>query len=417
MSQIILALESGGAQASAALHMPGGRITYATAASGQSHSSELLPLARSLLSDQGLCWRDVQGYALGSGPGSFTGLRIACGLIQGLAFANQRRTIAISGFEAWAYAWWSQHRARGDITLELSFDARLAERFQARLALSTSAAGALRIDWLEAPQVCPADPTRDSTRNLKRAASHPANDDARATENDRVAGSTPDVVLQDPAPDQFGEEGVPLAVWVARVAADSTLCPAERWVSPDQLQPLYVRHKVALTTAERQTHPDLVWIRMTARDLASVMVIETQAYPFPWTSGNFQDSLAAGYELWVLKEHQVMVGYMVWMKVADEAHLLNFTLSPGRQGHGMGTWMLQSLIRQVQQAGLKKILLEVRPSNDRAIRLYRKFGFASIGIRKGYYPNSAAAVTDAASYPSSREDALVMAYELTPAIA
>jgi ribosomal-protein-alanine N-acetyltransferase len=127
--------------------------------------------------------------------------------------------------------------------------------------------------------------------------------------------------------------------------------------------------------------------------------------------------LAAGYELWVLKEHQVMIGYMVWMRVADEAHLLNFTLSPARHGRGMGTWMLQSLIRQVQDAGLVKILLEVRPSNTRAIRLYEKFGFASIGLRKGYYPNSAAATTDTAAYPPPREDAVVMVYELSPTIA
>jgi tRNA threonylcarbamoyladenosine biosynthesis protein TsaB len=393
MSKIILALESGGPQASAALRLPDGRITHALAASGQSHSSELLPLAHRLLADQGLTWADIDGYALGSGPGSFTGLRIACGLIQGLAFANQRSAIAISGFEAWAYAWWSAHPKNSEVTFNISFDARLDERFRARLALSPAPEGGLDVRWLLLPQVCPA---------------------SLAEGESDIAG---DIVLQDPVAGNMGNDGPPLAVWIARVAADAGLCPASRWVSAEQLQPLYVRNKVAMTTAERQTQADLVWSRMTARDLASVMVIETQAYPFPWTSGNFQDSLAAGYELWVLKEHQVMIGYMVWMRVADEAHLLNFTLSPARHGRGMGTWMMQSLIRQVQDAGLVKILLEVRPSNTRAIRLYEKFGFASIGLRKGYYPNSAAATTDTAAYPPPREDAVVMVYELSPTIA
>lgn len=393
MSKIILALESGGSEASAALRLPDGRITYALAASGQSHSSELLPLAHRLLTDQGLTWGDVDGYALGSGPGSFTGLRIACGLLQGLAFANQRSTIAISGFEAWAYAWWSSHPSRSEVTFNISFDARLNERFRARLAVSPGSGGGSLMRWLELPQVCPA---------------------ALAEGEGDI---TDDIVLQDPVAGEMDKDGLPLAVWIARVAADAELSPASRWASPEQLQPLYVRNKVAMTTAERQTQADLVWSRMTARDLASVMVIETQAYPFPWTSGNFQDSLAAGYELWVLKEHQVMIGYMVWMRVADEAHLLNFTLSPARHGHGMGTWMLHSLIRQAQEAGLLKILLEVRPSNLRAIRLYQKFGFESIGIRKGYYPNSAAVITDTAAYPPPREDAVVMAYELTPTIA
>jgi len=95
------------------------------------------------------------------------------------------------------------------------------------------------------------------------------------------------------------------------------------------------------------------------------------------------------------------------MAVVDEAHLLNLTLSPARQGRGLGSWMMQQFMAQVREAGFTKILLEVRPSNHAVIGLYRKFGFQEIGRRHGYYPNSG-------TPGEAREDAIVMRYARTP---
>ena len=408
MSKNILALESGGAVGSVALHLADGQIHWAQAPSGQSHSSGLLPLAEELLAKAGLRWADMDGYALGSGPGSFTGLRISCGLIQGLAFADQKPTIGISGFEAWSYAWWCQQQATGpgaNAILDMGFDARLGEAYAARLRV-----GPQGMEWMLEPRV-----VSFAERTL----------DLAPFEGDVIT-------LLDPKADDFPTRLMPLAAWVATLAADEQRCPPARWIAAALLKPLYVRDKVAMTSSERQANPDLRWSAMTARDIASVMVIEHQAYPFPWTSGNFQDALNAGYEMWVLKERGVMIGYLVWMRVVDEAHLLNFTLSPARQGRGMGSWMLNWLIEQVEKAGMNKLLLEVRPSNLRAIRLYEKFKFTTIGVRQGYYPNSAAPIEQTpalnqarasasahASIPqqkSKREDAFVMERLLTAAV-
>ena len=81
----VLALESGGTTSSVALCCPNGELMYRTADSGQSHSSQLLPMAQTLLRQVGMVLSDVDGIAVGTGPGSFTGLRIAVGLVQGLA--------------------------------------------------------------------------------------------------------------------------------------------------------------------------------------------------------------------------------------------------------------------------------------------------------------------------------------------
>jgi ribosomal-protein-alanine N-acetyltransferase len=214
------------------------------------------------------------------------------------------------------------------------------------------------------------------------------------------------IQLKDPSTELLGEDRLPLAAWIARFACDPRRSRAQNWVGPEKLSPLYVREKVAQTISERLVTPDLVWSPMRLNDLASVMVIENQAYPFPWTSGNFTDSLTAGYEMSVLKEQNVMVGYLVWMAVVDEVHLLNIALSPARQGRGLGLWMMRYFITQARARGFSKILLEVRPSNHGAIRLYRFLGFQKIGQRKGYYPQSA-------DSSKEREDAIVMQLALT----
>lgn len=397
MSKIILALESGGEQSSVALRLPDGQMHTALAPSGQSHSSELLPMAQALLRSQGLDWAAVDGYVLGSGPGSFTGLRIACGLIQGLAFGTHKPAAAVSHFEAWAFAWWSRHRPvqGGEASsgaLELSFDARLGERYVARLGWQGQRPSELVFHWIEPPRVAPA-------------------------QSCLAVDTSPFTVLRDPCAQNFGEPNWPAAAWAAELAAQPMFDAGLRWREPQELLPLYVREKVAMTVRERAMQADLAWRPMTVHDLASVMVIERQAYPFPWTSGNFQDSLKAGYEALVLIERGVLIGYLVWMPVLSEAHLLNFTLSPARQGHGLGTWMLQSLIDQVRAKGMEQILLEVRPSNQPARRLYEKFGFQLIGTRKGYYPNHADFTADELAVNPVREDAKVMRYALSPAVA
>ncbi len=384
MSAPVLAMESAAEIGSVALMQACGRVTSAIAISGQSHSSQLLPIAQSLLDEAGLSWSSLHGLAVGVGPGSFTGIRIACGIAQGLSLGIDRPCCPVSSFEACAYAWWST-QPRGDRQQFLiSFDARLGERFAALLEFDASA-GQTLVRWAMPPAVV-AQSFMDQFGIDQR-------------DQDCL------IELHDPDPAAMGNESLPMAGWIVRYAQDPLLQRPQGWVPAAGLEPLYVRSKVAQTIAERAEFPDLIWADMTPADIASVMVIEHQAYPFPWTSGNFLDSLAAGYQLRILKEHGVMVGYAVWMPVLQEAHLLNITLAPARQGHGLGAWMMRQILNQMRTKGMESVLLEVRPSNVRAIGLYRKLGFAQIGLRKGYYPNSA--VTG-----ETREDALVMRFGL-----
>ena len=147
--------------------------------------------------------------------------------------------------------------------------------------------------------------------------------------------------------------------------------------------------------------PRIEMLPMNANDLDGVLAIENAVYPFPWTRGNFADSLAAGYSAWVCRIGGELVGYAVIMMVLDEAHLLNISVDQSRHGMGFGARLLRQAMSVARTLGARMLLLEVRPSNERALQLYKHFGFVRIGVRKAYYPAH-----------EGREDALVLTHAL-----
>ena len=127
-------------------------------------------------------------------------------------------------------------------------------------------------------------------------------------------------------------------------------------------------------------------IPMHERDLDAVAALEAQVQIFPWSRGNFVDSIHNGHSLWVCRLGAEIIGFVVWMRIIDEAHLLNIGVHPSHQGKGFGARLLRQTMEQARLAGARTLFLEVRPSNDRAVALYRQFGFRQIGLRRGYYP-------------------------------
>lgn len=148
---------------------------------------------------------------------------------------------------------------------------------------------------------------------------------------------------------------------------------------------------------------------MTYGDLDAVAAIERSVYPFPWTRGNFADSLTAGHDAWIFdasgeapgSPHEAAVrrappdaetpasaiaGYAVAMWIPEEVHLLNLSVVAHRQGQGFGHAMLDWLMNEAAARGARGMMLEVRPSNERANALYRSAGFEQIGVRRRYYP-------------------------------
>jgi [ribosomal protein S18]-alanine N-acetyltransferase len=126
---------------------------------------------------------------------------------------------------------------------------------------------------------------------------------------------------------------------------------------------------------------------MRVPDLTEIIAVERQAYPVPWTHGNFVDSLAAGYPAEVLRGPRAeLLGYWLAMPGVDEMHLLNITVAPAWQGRGLAVVMLDRLVAECRRQGLTQLWLEVRVGNERARDVYRRYGFAEVGKRRAYYP-------------------------------
>lgn len=145
---------------------------------------------------------------------------------------------------------------------------------------------------------------------------------------------------------------------------------------------------------------------MTIAHLDAVMAIEVAAYAFPWSRGNFVDSLASGYDAAVLYDGEGgILGYFVAMAGVEEMHLLNITVAPQAQHRGHALHMLDALVSLCRERGARQLWLEVRESNARARTIYLRRGFVHVGRRRGYYP----------APNGQREDAAVMSLAIPEA--
>ncbi len=140
--------------------------------------------------------------------------------------------------------------------------------------------------------------------------------------------------------------------------------------------------------------------QMLVTDLDEVIVIEREVFLFPWTRGNFGDSISSGHHCYVLELGGHIFGYGVMTIGLDEAHLLTLSVTAGWQQEGWGEKLLQHFICLAKEHHARSVFLEVRKSNLGAARLYERIGFTRIASRSGYYPAM-----------GGREDAIVM--ELT----
>ncbi len=145
---------------------------------------------------------------------------------------------------------------------------------------------------------------------------------------------------------------------------------------------------------------------MTLASLDGVVALEAEVYPFPWTRGNFVDSIAAGYIAWTLNgSGGELLAYCVAMRGAGEMHLLNITVAAAARRRGHARRLLDALVAECRDQDAERLWLEVRLANVDAQQTYARLGFVKVGVRKGYYPAPG----------GTREDAVVMSRIIEPA--
>jgi len=390
----------------------------------QEHAERLLPMARELLAQAGLDVADLDAVAFGQGPGGFTGLRVACGVAQGIALARDIPVLPVVSHQAVA----ALVPARPDQALVVALDARMEEVYLAVYRRVDGAADDTRWQVLQAPM-------------LIAAAEAVPWVEAQVASWSEQAALPLSVVIAGDAWDSLGAHMAPPADWprfdatrpearqVARLAAQA-------WrrgeaLAAELAAPLYVRDKVAFTTAERMQGqggnpkaqpaapssqilppapaPQVVGLGnaelgpLHGDDLDEMARIEGAVQAFPWTRGNFADALASGYDTCGVRRDGRLLGFCILMHAPDVSHLLVIAVEKTLHGQGLGGHLMEWCEARTVARGISGLLLEVRPSNTRALAFYERHGFLRIGVRRGYYPAG----------KGQREDAVVMQKRLS----
>ncbi|MGB3289827.1 MAG: tRNA (adenosine(37)-N6)-threonylcarbamoyltransferase complex dimerization subunit type 1 TsaB [Burkholderiaceae bacterium] len=369
------------------------------------HAERLLPMVDQLLAEQGVGRDQLAAIAFGQGPGGFTGLRVACGVAQGMAFALDIPVIPVPSLLA-AAARDPAPFFSGQLHVIVQ-DARMDEVYLAAYRLLPGALGA-DSKWqpVQEPVLLGVDQVGrwlDHAGDLGQGRGGPA--------AVRVLG---DALSAYPALSRelAGKVGLeigpalrPDASAIARLALRAW--HAGQAIAPELAAPLYVRDKVAYTTLERQQgaggNPRAPEFQvsleaMRAEHLDEVADIEQRVQSFPWSRGNFADGLEAGYGAWVARLAGRTMGFCMAMFAPDVAHVLVIAVAPEGQKRGIGGLLLAHCEQEAMARGLPAMVLEVRPSNVNALEFYRGRGYELLAMRKDYYPAA----------HGRREDACIM---------
>ncbi|MDD7425603.1 MAG: ribosomal protein S18-alanine N-acetyltransferase [[Actinobacillus] rossii] len=135
------------------------------------------------------------------------------------------------------------------------------------------------------------------------------------------------------------------------------------------------------------------------KDFEQLFDIEQAAHLVPWSIGTLKNNMGERYLNLKIECNDQIVGFAICQTVLDEATLFNIAIHPNYQGQKLGFTLLNALIEQLRNKGILTLWLEVRDSNQNAIRLYEKLNFNEVDIRKNYYPTP----------NGKRENAVIMA--------
>ncbi|STX28763.1 N-acetyltransferase GCN5 [Legionella beliardensis] len=129
---------------------------------------------------------------------------------------------------------------------------------------------------------------------------------------------------------------------------------------------------------------------MQFKDIDEVYHIELTGHRTPWSRDILNDCVLVGYDCYVLEQekNKKIVGYIISRQHLTVYHILNLCIIPSMQGKGLGKYLLKAIIDKLNGSAVDSMILEVRPSNQRAISLYQRFGFQLDSIKKDYYQDT-----------------------------
>ena len=382
----------------------------------RTHAERLPAEIVSWLERHGRTLADVDLFAVVSGPGSFTGIRVGMAAIQGLALAGHRRAVGIPSLDAVATAYLLREpsfatpplgidQPQADAASVLLMPCVDAQRDQVFFAGFEVVPSALR-DASE-PQrekrlkdcrvvVAPAVGTPMDMAELAAGAAGNRRvvfvGDGAVRYADLLQAALPGAsILRAP---------VPLAGAAAVIASERQ----SEGGAPHALRPIYIRRPDVELARERRraaagpAEPDYSISRASFDDIPAVERLQGQTFTNPWGSAAIRWELENTdvARLYVMRTKAGdLLGYCACWIVFDELHINSLAIDPGRRRQGLARRLLEHVMAEARSGGVNAATLEVRSSNEGARKLYEGLKFSVEGVRRDYYQHP-------------REDALIL---------
>ncbi|ODS59424.1 MAG: hypothetical protein ABS36_00350 [Acidobacteria bacterium SCN 69-37] len=387
---IVLALETVTRAGSVALWHDG-TIDARVGSPSHSHAERLPGDLLALLEAHGLTTTDVDVYAVVTGPGSFTGLRVGIAATQGLALAGERRALGIPTLEALTAAW--RLHADGSAQVLACLDGQRGEVF-------TSLIDVIAEQPLEACQVlvAPGVGAPDVTATRMATAVDPSRPlvivgDGAVRYADVWRRRLPSAELLDtPRP-------------LAEAAAGLAAARADQAGAPHGLRAVYLRRPDveiardrAVAAADGPTGGWTIRRAATAADLVAVEALQHATFTNPWNADAIRWELEHTdvARLYLLQDREGrIIAYCACWIVFDELHINSLAVDPASRRLGVARHLLRHVMAEAAAAGVTAATLEVRASNEPARQLYAALHFEVEGLRRDYYREP-------------REDALIL---------
>ncbi len=311
------------------------------------HSESIVTAIDTVLRASDIKADSLESLAVMSGPGSFTGLRVGIATALGLAEAWSKPILSVGNFELARHFWAERQPApvvvihcRGDeffvadgtSPVEVLNHTEIVRRFEGRVF---AGAGAAR---------------------LKQAVGS-----ARA--------------MKTAVPLEWSAGG--MAKTIAVIAPTiSRLDPVNLDVNyMIKSQPELKRERTQIEVGELQLP-----------DLADVLAIEQEAFSDPWESSSFESDIVNEHVITLAaRQGGRCVGYLSCIAIEDYGYIANIAVHREHRSHGIGRMLLDELRRRLELRRISDLVLDVRVSNESAIRFYERYGFQVLTRRKGFY--------------------------------
>lgn len=371
----ILVCDTSNQNASAGIYEDGKEIAYELSFETRTHSETFMPLVHRVMEQAGIKHQDLDAYAITVGPGSFTGIRIGLAAVKGMALAANKPCIAVSSTEALARSCENATAtAREETILVPAIDARNNRVF----------ARAFEDDTMKA--LIPED-AYDADELAKKIKNMP--EVVYGTRRQiLVVGSGAEVMKK-----AFERNNVHINVYCAKGAAITPKGVAgAAFANPELISARDVKAAYcAVSQAERLRKTeakDEFKIRpATTEDVGRIMCLEEDSIPHPWQRNEIEKLINEDNKCAFVteKSNGQIVCYIGCDFVLDECNIGNLVTDEDERGKGLATAMMKHLLEHLKEKGIKNVYLEVESTNLPAIAVYKKCGFKSYNIRKGYF--------------------------------